>query len=271
MTADTKYEVAFVGGGQMAQALVGGAIRGGVLKAGQLVFVQPERSQDKLRKTFPESRIVSSAAEGLSQVQRVVLAVKPHVLLGISEELRSLLRPEQLVISLAAGISLTKLQQSLSHTRVVRVMPNTPALVGAGASAFSADENATDADLAWVERLLNSVGISVRLNDDLIHAFTGVAGSSPAYSYLMIEALSDGGVAQGLPRATSTRMAAQALMGAAKMVLETGLHPGQLKDQVTSPGGTTIAALAAMESAGVRSGLIQAVAACAERSREMGQ
>jgi pyrroline-5-carboxylate reductase len=162
------------------------------------------------------------------------------------------------------------LQQLLRTERVIRVMPNTPAQVGAGAAAIAAPESMHEADIAWVEQLINSVGLSVRVPDHLIHAVTGVSGSSPAYIYLVIEALSDGGVALGLPRDTALKLAAQAVLGSAKMVLETGLHPGVLKDQVTSPGGTTIAALRTLEAGAVRSAFIEAVVHCAERSQELG-
>jgi pyrroline-5-carboxylate reductase len=152
---------------------------------------------------------------------------------------------------------------------VVRVMPNTPCQVGAGACAISADAGASPADVDWVERLMSSVGLAVRVPDELIHAVTGVAGSSPAYLYLVIEALSDGAVAMGLPRETAIQLAAQSMLGAAKMVLETGLHPGQLKDQVTSPAGTTIEAIRGLEAAGVRSAFIEAVCRCAEKSKQL--
>ena len=149
-------------------------------------------------------------------------------------------------------------------------MPNTPSQVGAGAAGIASDGNVAEDDVAWVEQLMNSVGTSVRVPDELLHAVTGVSGSGPAYIFLVIEALSDGGVAQGLSRELATKLAAQTVLGAAKMVLETGLHPGQLKDQVTSPGGTTIAALRHLEQAGLRSALIEAVGKAAARSQELG-
>ena len=157
----------------------------------------------------------------------------------------------------------------LGTQRVIRVMPNTPAQIGVGAAAIAVATEATEADMQWTERLMNSVGTSVRVADELMHAVTAVSGSSPAYLYLVIEAMSDGGVAAGLPRNVATQLAAQAVLGAAQMVLQTGLHPGQLKDQVTSPGGTTLAALRELEAGGVRSAFIEAVAACVERSQEL--
>ena len=191
------------------------------------------------------------------------------MLKAIAGELAPKVGKEHLLVSIAAAISLSDLQEMLGTQRIIRVMPNTPSQVGAGAAAIAADVHAAEPDIAWVESLMNSVGSSVRVPDHLIHAVTGVSGSSPAYIYMVIEALSDGGVAMGLPREIATKLAAQAVVGAAKMVLDTGMHPGELKDQVTSPGGTTIAALRTLEKAGVRSAFIEAVARCTERSQEM--
>ena len=201
--------------------------------------------------------------------EKLVLAVKPHVLKSISATLADSLTEDQLVVSIAAGLSLEYLQDALKTKRVIRVMPNTPSLVGSGASAFAAPDDASPDDVAWVETLMSSVGLVVQVPDYLIHAVTGISGSSPAYAYMMIEALSDGGVARGLPRDIAIKLAAQSLLGSAKMVLETGLHPGELKDRVTSPGGTTIAAIRQLEKAGIRSALIEAVVAAAERSEEL--
>lgn len=255
----------------MAQALATGAVAGGVLNGSDLIFAEPNETQRLvLLDKFPQAKLVIEAAEVLAVADRVVLAVKPQVLKSIAPVLAKSIKSKHLLVSIAAGISLSSLQHLLGTARVVRVMPNTPAQVGAGASAIAAPAELAEADVQWVEQLMNSVGLSVRVPDHLIHAVTGVSGSSPAYVYLVIEALSDGGVALGLPRATATQLAAQAVLGAAKMVLETGLHPGELKDQVTSPAGTTIAALRSLEAGAVRSAFIEAVARCAERSQELG-
>ena len=255
----------------MAQALIRGAIQAGLLTAAEVMIAEPDLPQQtRLSESFAGVTILADGGQVLEKCDRVILAVKPHILRLIASGLAARVTPEHLLVSVAAGISLDELQDCLGTRRVVRVMPNTPAQVGAGAAAISAADDAAEADVAWVEQLMQSVGISVRVPDDMLHAVTGVSGSSPAYIYLVIEALSDGGVAMGLPRNLATRLSAQAVMGAAKMVLETGLHPGVLKDQVTSPGGTTIAALRELEAAGVRGAFIEAVARCAERSRELG-
>ena len=262
--------VAFIGGGQMAQALAGGATAAGVLSANELIFVEPNpRQQQNLLERFPGCRVTGQLSEGTAGASKLVLSVKPHILKELAAELAGLLQPKHLVVSIAAGISLRKLQEMLKTQRVVRVMPNTPSQVGAGAAAIAADDGASAADVQWVEQLFAAVGTTERVPDHLMHAVTAVSGSGPAYVYLVIEALSDGGVAAGLPRDVATRLAAQTVLGGAQMVLQTGLHPGQLKDQVTSPGGTTIAALAALESAAVRGAFMQAVTRAAARSLEL--
>jgi pyrroline-5-carboxylate reductase len=266
-----KHELAFIGGGQMATALAAGALASGLFEESALVFAEPLAAQrDKLAERFAKARLVASAAEALPLAKRIVLSVKPQVLPSVCQSLREADASRHLVISIAAGFSLASLQSLLGTERIVRVMPNTPAQVNAGAAGISASTGASEEDIRFVEQLMSAVGMSVRVPDALMHAVTGLSGSGPAYVYLMIDALSDGGVAQGLPRDVATRLAAQTVLGAAQMVLQTGNHPGQLRDQVTSPGGTTIAGLRSLEQAAVRSGFIEAVAAAANRSRELG-
>jgi pyrroline-5-carboxylate reductase len=263
-------KVVFIGGGQMAQALAGGAVQGGVLANTDLAFVEPSLEQRKLlEQAFPGSNLVPQAQLALPEAEMVILSVKPPVLKAIAPDLAGLLQARHLVVSVAAGISLSALQVMLKTKRVVRVMPNTPAQVGAGAAAMSADESLLPEDLERVEKLMGAVGLTVRVPDHLMHAVTAVSGSGPAYIYMVIEALSDGGVAAGLPRDVATRLAAQTVLGAAQMVLQTGRHPGQLKDQVTSPGGTTIAALEVLEKGAVRGTFMEAVQRAAARSREL--
>lgn len=266
-----KHELAFIGGGQMATALAAGALASGLFEESALVFAEPLAAQrDKLTERFAKARLVASAAEALPLAKRIVLSVKPQVLPAVCQSLREADASRHLVISIAAGFSLASLQSLLGTERIVRVMPNTPAQVNAGAAGISASTGASEEDIRFVEQLMSAVGMSVRVPDALMHAVTGLSGSGPAYVYLMIDALSDGGVAQGLPRDVATRLAAQTVLGAAQMVLQTGNHPGQLRDQVTSPGGTTIAGLRSLEQAAVRSGFIEAVAAATNRSRELG-
>jgi pyrroline-5-carboxylate reductase len=201
----------------------------------------------------------------------VVIAVKPDQVVGLLEELSADWNTgRHLVVSIAAGVTLARMEAAgPAGLRVIRVMPNTPALVGASASAFAVGSSATRADAQTVQQFLGSVGIALEVKEKLLDAVTGVSGSGPAYGFLMIEALADGGVAAGLPRDIAQRLAAQTLLGAAKMVLETGQHPGALKDAVCSPGGTTIEAIHALEKGGVRAALIGAVRVAADKAKAM--
>lgn len=266
-----KKSLAFIGGGQMATALATGAVHAGLLAEEDLIFAEPFAAQrEKLTVKFPRAKIVINAIDARGLSERMVLAVKPQVLPGVCHSLR-VQNGSSLFVSIAAGFSLSQLESMLECSRVIRVMPNTPAQVGFGAAGISAGGEASEDDIAFVEKLMSSVGLSVRVPDSLMHAVTGLSGSGPAYIYAVIDALSDAGVAQGLPRELALKLAAQTVLGAAKMVLETGMHPGQLRDQVTSPGGTTIAGLRALEKSAIRSAFIEAVAAATERSRELGQ
>lgn len=201
----------------------------------------------------------------------IFLAIKPQMAAGVLREIGPVLDDHKLVVSIVAGLPLAVMQQSLPAGRLVRVMPNTPCLIGAGATAFSLGRGATPQDAELVQRLMSAVGICVQLDEKLLDAVTGLSGSGPAFVYAMIEALSDGGVKAGLPRAAATQLAAATVAGAARMVQETGEHPGALKDQVTSPAGTTIAGLSVLEDRGVRGALIAAVHAASARATELAQ
>jgi pyrroline-5-carboxylate reductase len=257
----------------MATALARAWVGAGLVRAADCRASDPA---PQARQTFsadtgcpagPDNRAVASSSDLL------VLAVKPQSMPALLAEVRPLLAGRHpLVVSIAAGVTLRQLADGLgADTRLVRVMPNTPCLVGASASGYSPGEFATHEDVALVDRLLQAVGRAFRVPEGLLDAVTGLSGSGPAFVYLVIEALSDGGVRVGLPRDVATALAAQTVFGAAKMVLETGLHPGALKDMVTSPGGTTIAGLHALERGGVRGALMDAVEAATRRSAELGR
>jgi pyrroline-5-carboxylate reductase len=262
----------FLGAGKMAGALAKGLVAQKVVEPAALFAsdVYPGA-----RETFAKDtggRAFPTNLEVVFSAKVLVLAVKPDQVAGVLAEIKPAFTPDHLLISIAAGITLEKLQAGLSPgARVIRVMPNTPALVGAGASGYAAGSKATPEDLQLAGTLLSAVGVAVEVKEKLLDAVTGLSGSGPAYVFQMIEALSDGGVAAGLPRDIATKLAAQTLLGAAKMVLETGLHPGALKDMVTSPGGTTIEGLHEMERGGVRAALMNAVRTAAAKSKQLGQ
>lgn len=260
----------FIGAGRMASALVRGMIRAGVAGPDRIVAADPLAScrEELARATGIETTDSNRAVVERSDV--VVLAVKPQSMAGALEELRPTVAAGHLIVSIAAGVTIDAIDAALGgDRRIVRVMPNTPALLSEGASAYATGSRATQDDAAIVHALLESVGRAVQVPEAQLDAVTGLSGSGPAFVYLMIEALSDGGVRAGLPRDVATTLAAQTVLGGARMVLETGLHPGALKDQVASPGGTTIAGLHALERAGVRGALIDAVEAAARRSAEL--
>jgi pyrroline-5-carboxylate reductase len=264
-------QVGFLGAGRMATALAGSWVKGGLIRADRCRASDPiPQAREAFAAqtgclTTADNRAVAAGSDLL------ILAVKPQVMASLMHEIRGELR-SPLVVSIAAGITLRQLGEGLgSSCRLIRVMPNTPCLVGASASGYSLGEKATQEDVAVVDRLLNAVGRAFRLPEHLLDAVTGLSGSGPAFVYLIIEALSDGGVRVGLPRDVSTVLAAQTVLGAARMVLETGDHPGALKDMVASPGGTTIAGLHALERAGVRGAFMDAVEAATRRSIELGQ
>jgi pyrroline-5-carboxylate reductase len=264
--------VGFLGAGQMATALASAWAKAGLLDAARSRAADP----------FPDARTKFEKTTGIKAVESnrdvaaacdvLVLAVKPQVMAEVLAELRPAVTAAHLVVSIAAGVTLKALADGLGQSaRLVRVMPNTPCLVGASATGYSPGPTATPDDAALVERLFGAVGVAYRVPEHLLDAVTGLSGSGPAFVYVFIEALADGGVECGLPRAVAQSLAAQTVLGAAKMVLETGQHPGALKDAVASPGGTTIAGLHALERAAFRAAAMDAVEAATKRSQELGK
>jgi pyrroline-5-carboxylate reductase len=267
-----KLTIGFLGAGKMATALAKGVISANLVKAAQI------RASDPLPAALTafagETGVKTTDSNiAVAQFARVlIIAVKPAHVAELLEEIRPSITAEHLIISIAAGVPLSKLEKGLgTGARVIRVMPNTPALVNASATAYALGSAATAEDAALAQKLFSAVGFACQVKESLLDAVTGLSGSGPAYIYLIIEALSDGGVASGLPRDIATKLAAQTVFGSAKMVLETGQHPGALKDMVTSPGGTTIEGLHELEKGKVRGVLINAVRAATEKSRKLGQ
>jgi pyrroline-5-carboxylate reductase len=256
----------------MATALARGWQTAGLVGADHVLASDP---LPQARQTFQEAtgmRAVADNRQVVAGSDVLLLAVKPQSLPALLAEIRTTVAPRHLLVSIVAGATLRQLADGLGpDRRLIRVMPNTPCLVGASASAYAPGDIATAEDIALVDRFLNAVGRAFRLPERLLDAVTGLSGSGPAFVYVMIEALSDGGVRMGLPRDVATALAAQTVMGAAMMVLKTALHTGVLKDMVASPGGTTIAGLHALERGGVRAALMDAVEAATKRAVELGK
>jgi pyrroline-5-carboxylate reductase len=268
----SELKVGFLGAGKMATALAKGLIRAGLVNAQSVFASDPVETSRTQFGTDTGAKAGFSNADVVKSATVVFLAVKPNHVQDVLAEVKPLFTEQHLLISIAAGVPIVRMEAALTaDARIVRVMPNTPALVGESASAFALGEAARPEDAALVQKLLSSVGVAYEVKEPLLDAVTGLSGSGPAYAFVLIEALSDGGVAAGLPRDVATKLAAQTLLGSAKMVLETGLHTGTLKDMVTSPGGTTIEGLQELERGGVRAALMNAVRAAAEKSRRLGQ
>lgn len=264
-------EVAFLGAGNMAEALIRGLLRKTAKPQHILATARRAERQSFLRQTYS----IDVSADNVSAVQKanlVVLSVKPQAMRGLLKSISPHVRPDQLFISVAAGVPLEAIQSELGpQARIIRSMPNTPALIGAGATALSLGAHAQESDLNLAKELFESVGICVVVEENLLDAVTGLSGSGPAYVFLMIEALCDAGVKVGLPRYTALKLATQTVMGSALLLQETGAHPGQLRDQVTSPGGTAIAGLHTLEAGGLRTTLMNAVEAATHRAKQLGE
>jgi len=267
----SKLTIGFLGAGKMATALAKGFIKAGLVTPKQLIASDPSGAARAAFAGEVGAKTTAVNADAVKFAEVLILAVKPDQVNGALADIREHFTDKHVLISIAAGVTLAKLEAGLSAgARVVRVMPNTPALVGASASAFAPGKSALPADAELALKLLVAVGVAFQVKESLLDAVTGLSGSGPAYVYLFIEGMSDGGVASGLPRDVATKLAAQTVLGAAKMVLETGLHPGALKDMVTSPGGTTIEGLHELEKGKLRGTIISAVRAATEKSRKLG-
>jgi len=268
----SALKLGFLGAGKMASALAKGFIHAGIVTADAVLASDPYEAARAAMAKDGGIKTTALNPDVLKFANVIVLAVKPDQVNDVLAEARPHFTERHLLISIAAGMPLARLETGLpAGARVIRVMPNTPALVGESASAFAPGKSATPEDAQLAQRLLSSVGVAYQVKESLLDAVTGLSGSGPAYAFLMIEALSDGGVAAGLPRDVATKLAAQTLLGSAKLLLETNLHPGTLKDMVTSPGGTTIEGLHELEKGGVRGALINAVRAATDRSKKLGQ
>ena len=269
MTIDKR--LGFIGVGNMGEALVRGLLKAGTARPEQILLSARRKERvEELQKLYGVRG--GSNAEVALGSDVVVLAVKPQILDQVLLEISPAVSGEKLIVSVAAGVPIAAIERRLRPPmRIVRTMPNTPATVAAGATAIALGEHATDADLATVKTMFDSVGITVVLEEAQLDAVTGLSGSGPAYLFLIVEALADAGVKVGLSRRASMQLASQTVLGSAKLLIESGQHPGLLKDAVTSPGGTAIAGLHTLEAGGLRNVLMNAVEAATRRSRELGE
>ncbi|HUZ06119.1 MAG TPA: pyrroline-5-carboxylate reductase [Candidatus Paceibacterota bacterium] len=268
----TQLKIGFLGAGKMATALAKGFVRAEIVFPKEIIAGDVFETARKHFSAETGAKAAASNSDVLKFANVLILATKPDQVSAALEEISAAFTKNHLLISIAAGVTISKLENLLpAGSRVIRVMPNTPALVGEAASAFALGKSATAADGELAKELLSAVGVAFQVAESLLDAVTGLSGSGPAYVYQFIEALSDGGVASGLPRDIATKLAAQTVLGAAKMVLETGQHPGALKDQVTSPGGTTIEGLHALEKGKLRATVMSAVRAATEKSKKLGK
>jgi len=264
-------KVSIIGGGNMGEVITGGIISGNLVSTDTLMIADALKDRLNYLKEKYQVRIEKNNKKAVKFADIIILAVKPQNIGEVLEEISGDIDKTKLIVSIAAGIPTKFIEGYLKKgIHVIRVMPNTPALIGEGAAALARGINATEDDLAAARQIFDSVGITVIVNEELMDAVTGLSGSGPAYVFIIIEALSDAGVKMGLARDISLQLAAQTLVGAAKLCLKGDKHPAQLKDMVTSPGGTTIAGIKALEDGGLRGTLMSAVEAATLRSKELG-
>jgi pyrroline-5-carboxylate reductase len=272
MNSLNEMTLGLIGAGKMATALVTAWVESGTLSADQIAAYDPNSVALHDLTLALGIRPATSNADACAGRDMILVATKPGVVQEALKSIYPIVRPGQLVISIAAGVPLSAIQHALpGGCAVIRVMPSTPCLVKAGASAFCRGAHASSDQAAAAKQLLDAVGLALEVQEKYMDAVTGLSGSGPAYVFIIIEALADGGVRAGLDRSTALQLAAQCVLGSAKMVLETWLHPGELKDMVASPAGTTIAGLGVLESRGVRGAMMDAVHAAAARSAELSR
>lgn len=266
--------LAVLGAGNIGRALIGGLIRGGDLQADRITATRrSDEARADLAAQFAGLHVTADNAAAVRDATVVIVSVKPQNAAALFAEVQAHIAPGTLVLSTLAGVTTAALADALGQDLpIVRAMPNTPALVDEGATAIAPGEHATDAHVALAREVFLAVGHVVEVvAESLMDAVTGLSGSGPAYVFMVIEALTDAGVKQGLPRAVSRRLSMQTVLGAARLAIETGEHPAILRDQVTTPGGTTITAVAELEKQGLRSMFIDTVAMATERSRQLGE
>ncbi|MQN00985.1 MAG: pyrroline-5-carboxylate reductase [Lachnospiraceae bacterium] len=266
-----RKKIGFIGAGNMGTAIMKGILKNGLASKDQVIAsCHTEETKNRIASELGIEMTLDNCEAANADI--VFFAVKPNVLPDVAAEVKHVLTEDQLIISIAAGFDLKKLHFILGgDLHIIRSMPNTPAMVGEAMSALCSDEKSTDDDRKTAIDLFNSFGKAEFVPESLMDAVTGVSGSSPAFIYMVIEAMADAAVAEGMPRKQAYIFAAQSVLGSAKMVLDTGRHPGELKDAVTSPSGTTIEGVAALERDGLRAAMIDAVRTAAQKSRDLSK
>ncbi|MFR1850172.1 MULTISPECIES: pyrroline-5-carboxylate reductase [Clostridia] len=265
-------KIGFIGAGNMAGAIIGGIIKSNLVESQNVIAsAKTMTNLNKLKDEY-NINVTLDAREVVKNSDIVFMAVKPNIFDGVLEGVKDLIGDGKIVVSIAAGKSISSMENIIGDDKkIIRTMPNTPALVNEGMSALCPNKNIEDEELKIVKGIFDSFGKSEVVGEYLIDSVIGVSGSSPAYVFMFIEAMADAAVVGGMPRKQAYNFAAQSVLGAAKMVLESGKHPGELKDMVCSPGGTTIEAVKVLENEGMRSSVINAVCACIEKSKEMSK
>ena len=259
----------FIGAGNMAQAMIGGILKEKLVSKDEIIAsAATQKTLDAVKDKFGVQTTLDN--QEIAKADMIFLAVKPVYCEQVLREIKDKLTKDRIIVSIAAGKTMAWLEEQLGKdTKIVRTMPNTPALVGAGITAVCPNEQVTDKELTQVCEVLESFGKAEVIKESMMDAVIAVSGSSPAYVFMFIEAMADAAVAEGMPRAQAYRFAAQSVLGSAKMVLETGKHPGELKDMVCSPAGTTIEAVRVLEQTGFRGSVMECMKACADKSRNM--
>lgn len=265
-------KIAIIGGGKMGEVIAGGILGNLPVPHSSVTVTDVLKERLDFLKGKYQVNVTPDNRAAVKDADIVILAVKPQSMGEVLAGIKDLFDMKKLVISIAAGIPISFIEKTLGKKlRIIRVMPNTPALVGAGAAALAPGEGASAEDMAAATSIFESIGITVSVKEDLIDAVTGLSGSGPAYFFIIVDSLAKGGVLMGLPRDIAFKLAAQTMLGSAKLALESGKHAMELRDMVTSPGGTTIAGIKALEEGGLRAALMMAVEAATLRSKELGK
>jgi pyrroline-5-carboxylate reductase len=265
-----NIKLGLIGAGNMGSALIKGVYTSKLLEPNSIYVYDIDKARASSVSKEVSAKVYDSSTDIAKTCNVIIVAVKPQHIITVLNEINPYLTKGQVVISIAAGVSISRLRKAVDdRCDIIRVMPNTPALIGEGITSICTDERVAENNMQIAKAIFSTCGIVEYINEESIHAATAIGGSSPAYVYQFIEAMADGGVLMGLSREQSYRIASQALIGAAKMLQETGKHPGELKDMVCSPGGTTIEAVASLENSSFRSSIIEAIRVCAQKSKAL--